>query len=255
MQRQHAGFTLMEIVLVLVIIASASIVGLQLYNSLRRDADIAVVQANVDAIFNAMSDYYRAECYGQVQPNQAVTPGQLNPSVIAATFKVLDFNTDLIQRGFLDANKIVDTPVVSSSGGGTSGYKGYVAQFNKKTLTRQICTAGAISPNSASCTKKVNMGTVTVWQAQVAIELNNPATAGQYLSMLQGDCLSTLSGSRVLDCTSATTGAYVVWERTLTNAQKNGGSTYWGTMPNVKLFTQMYTNTSTGSSQNFLCTN
>ena len=237
MRRQHAGFNLVEILLVLVISAGVFFLGMQLYLSMRKDADARQVQANVDAIFQAMSNYYRVNCYGQTKADLSVIPGTLNPAYVPSppTLRPINITTELIQPGFLAANALVQTPIVNAIGAPGST-KGYVAQFNKKTSTRRVCTAGTGAANSPTCTQSVVVGTVIEWQAQVAVQLDTtPATTpGPYLGMLAGDCLSRLVGTTVTPCTAASTGTYVVGTNSF-NASKKA-ATYWQTTQTVKRF-------------------
>jgi len=241
--KQYKGFTLIEVILVLVVIGSILVAGLKMYFSFRTSSNAAQVQANVDAIFQGMASYYKAQCYGQT-PNQTAQPGTLNPASSPANNVVIDMNKDLIKNGYLSASAVLSSPLVS----------GYVLQFNQAPAgTRMACDTGTGLANSSTCSNPVPVGTVTSWQAQVAVQLSaTPASsAADYLGLMAGDCLSTLSGTIVTPCTTTTTGTYVVWERTISNASKQGGSTYWQTMPIVKQFTQQYSAYPT----NYLCGN
>lgn len=265
--RRQAGFNLVEIMLVMVIGSSIAFLGMQLYLSLRKDSDARQVQANVDAVFKALSAFYKANCYGHTKADQTVIPGVLNPAYwggSAPPVVPVNINTDLIQKGFLDANALITTPIVSATGAaGTTN--GYVAQFNSKTSTRFACIEGSGAPNSPTCTKTAPVGTVTEWQAQVSVQLETTpaASAGQYKALLAGDCLSGLAGLLVTPCTGVDAGTYVVWQRNPSSPSKEeSSSTYWHTTPTVKQFTQMYTTYPTsslidsgGANQNYLCGN
>lgn len=262
MRRQEAGISLLEMMLVLTICAGILMMGMQVYLTMRRDADIRQVQTNVDAIFQAMDNYYRINCYGQSRANQTVIPGTLHPASSPATQFKINITTQLIQPGLLPASALVQTPLVDVNAPQTT--QGYLAQFNKKTSPRMVCTTGAGAANSPTCTGSTSAGTVTEWQAQVAVQLDaTPATTpGVFLTAMGGHCLSTRVGTTVTPCSAITTGSFVVWERTPSSSSKEGGSTYWQTIPTVKQFTQMYTTYPMNSltsgaitNQNFLCGN
>lgn len=264
--RRQAGFSLMEIVLVCVIAGSIMFLGMQLYLSMRKDADARQVRANVDAIFQAMANFYKANCYGQTKADHTVAPGVLNPAYWGGAVPpvvAININTDLIQKGFLAPNALLQTPIVNASGAaGTT--QGYVAQFNSKTRPRLVCIEGYGAANTSTCTKTATVGTIIEWQAQVSVELDTtPATTPDpYLALLAGDCLSDIAGFLVTPCTGTNTGIYVVWQRNPSTGSKESGSTYWHTTPTVKQFNQMYTTypmnslvNSGGANQNYLCGN
>lgn len=241
MLHKQAGLSLNEMLLVMVIASSIMYMSIRMYFTYKTDIEVQQVQANVDAIFQAMSAYYRANCN---RTSNAF--GQLNPAVFAGTTKNIDIQNDLITPGYLSASSLPLNPVVNSSG---SGYKGYVAQFNRVTLNRTVCTGTvggvpAYDTSNPPCNQTGNAGQVVVWQAQVSVELspyivsNNYKTA--YLSIMLGDCLSTLSGSNVKQCTVGSTGTFVVYERPVSNAINKTGSTYWVSTPLLQEFKQMY---------------
>lgn len=235
--KRNAGYTLLEIILVLTISGSAFIVGMRMYYTFKADNDARQVNANVDAIFNALSGYYRTNCYGNTQPNGTFVPGTLNPSAVPppGALKSINIQVDLVTPGYF-RGVLVQTPIVNASG---SGLNGYVAQFNRLIYNQTTCTQGT---GMANCTATTVTAQIISWQAQVAVQMNNTATARQMLGVLGADCLSSQAGATVLPCNlSGNNGTFVVWERTVANASKQGGSTYWGTLPTVKQFTQMYT--------------
>lgn len=228
--KKNLGVGLLEAILVLAIGAAIIILSMRQYFSWRIDAQAVQVKENVDAIFQAMGNYYRKNCYGTVDANQVVTPttaGTLNPISSAFTSpKIIDIQKDLIDSGFL-TTKLIPNPLVSA----TAGTNGYLAQFNEMRATRKECD---------TCP---SLGTIITWTAQVAVKLQDPTAANVYYNILSGDCLSTANGNAVTPCpkTTATTGDYVVWERLPTTSNINAPSTYWGTNPTVAQFKQMYT--------------
>lgn len=239
MKARNSGMTILEVLLVLMIGASIIMLSLRQYASYRRDADAVRVLANVNAIFQAMSAYYRTNCYGTVDSNQKLIPGTLNPAKYYPSTtpinKTLDIQTELIDTGFLPLTKFPLNPLVNSAG---AGMNGYVAQFNRvePPTDRTIC-----SSNTTPCPPAniIPVGKVIVWRAQVAVELKNPATARQFFNILAGDCRSTSGTTECKDSTN--TGNFVIWERVPTSSNTKTLSSYWVTMPTVTQFTQMYT--------------
>jgi type II secretory pathway pseudopilin PulG len=271
MIRRYAGATILELMLVIAIGASILYLSILQYQSYRYNADAAQVQANVNAIFQSLSAYYRQNC--DRNPSTYIGPsgnkvahtdyGTLNPlNSSFATFLNIDIQTDLRDNGFLTTNFPLNNPLVNKSGAGSNGY---VAQFNLGTPTqRQICDTGP-----AACATPMDIGAITTWIAQVAVQIynptNNPKVAQTYLNLLGGDCLSTASGNQVSPCVANSIGSgnYVVWARLPSNSNIAAQSDYWTTMPTVSQFKQMYTtypilnltNGSATSNQNYLCGN
>lgn len=279
MKKQNVGFSLLEIMLVLAIggvILSASI---QQYLSYRVHADAMQVKANVEAIFQAMAFYNRAECYGSTDNSGNVNPGALNPanpslSTLPSTL-LINITTQLRNAGYL-SETIPVSPLITTSGIGTQGY---VAQFNL-TLPlpdRDMCistntntntfvnnppntyyTYKYIPPNSPSCTGTMSVGKIVIWRSQVAVNFGTTAKARQYVNLLAGDCLSSVSGGTVAPCdVSGNTGQYIVWERIASNVNSGAVSSYWQTIPVVSQFTQGYRVWPAGAvtPQYFLCGN
>lgn len=244
MKKAHEGATLIEVILVIVIGAVILYMSIQQYLSYRRDADTAQVIANINTLFQAMTGFYKQECYG-VAPNGILTPGKLNPTNPTTPPSIYPINivSDLTDTGYLTTN-IPLNPLINPTGPGT---KGYVTQFNQNTTTldREICMTGTGAtkgPYDLNCATRRNVGEIVLWTAQVAVRLNNPAQATQYLNLFAGDCLSSASGTTVTPCASSgNTGNYVVWERLPSNANTKASSGVWPTMPSVSQFKQMYT--------------
>lgn len=234
MNRQQAGVALIEIILVIVVASGIVYFSIQQYLSFRRDADAAQVQSNVNAIFQAMTAYYRTNCYGQYDTStSSVITGTLNPTNATppAVSQPINITNDLITPKFLTTD-IIQNPIVNAAGAGTDGY---VAQFNRPATPadRMQCT-------SSGCATSVPIGKIYTWKIQVAVQLNDAATADQYLKILGGDCLSNFAGGIVTPCTVGSTGTFVVWERLPGYANIQAVSNYWVTLPTVSQFTQMY---------------
>jgi type II secretory pathway pseudopilin PulG len=239
-RRYERGVTLLEVILVLAIGAGILFLSLSQYQVFRQDADAQQLKANVDILFQAMSQYYKANCYGTYNaydpnttaPYNALVPGTLNP--MNATNPLpgpyyIDIQKDLIAGGYLPPNFTLPmTPLVNTSGASAANpYSGYVLQFNASvTMTR--------NPGPG------NVGSVLIWQPQVAVLLQNTTQASAYLNYLQGDCLSQLKGKIVTPCASSSTGTYVVWARLPSYAETRSNSTLWQSKAVSNQFQQLY---------------
>jgi len=218
-KKRHTGLTLLETMLVLAIASLLILLGLRQYQTYLLDAQIQQVKANVDTIMQGMLFFYRAQCYGTVNTSTGIlAPGKLNPQSFL-NFNVpsifpINIPSDLVTPGYL-TTVVPLNPIVDSSQPGT--YEGYVAQFNLEQSTKYVCTSAqtnavAFGPNDPTCATKI--GTIINWNIQVAVALKDTAQAQTYLSLLQGNCLSSINGVTVTPCSGGTgSGSYVVFER------------------------------------------
>jgi prepilin-type N-terminal cleavage/methylation domain-containing protein len=241
MGNDQKGFTILEVMLVLVIAATIVYMSISQYQNYRRDADVIQLEANVNTIFQAMGQYYKVNCDGWWQSNK-MQYGALHPEKKPPSPFQVDIQ-ELKDNGFL-ADLPAFNPLVDEDS--EIGTKGYVAQFNQgQPVKRKICTesqkGAPDGPDSADCTRRADTGTIYVWRAQVAVELKNPDLAEQYLNILRGDCLSSAQDNVVAPCSDKTGGTYVVWERLPGHANTGVKSSSWLTIPTVSQFKQMYT--------------
>jgi type II secretory pathway pseudopilin PulG len=261
--RKIRGATIVELMLVIAIMALMIVFGVRQYISLKNGNDVGLVRSNVAALFQAMANYHRANCYGTFNPTAlpAFTPGTLNPRATPTPTNPYPINiqTDLINNGFL-GREIIYNPIVDIANDNV--YSGYVLQFNRYDQTKYMCTTATTVNN---CTP-LAVGKIVTWTLQVAVKLANPATAEEYYRLLNGNCLSRLNGASVEPCSANKTGAYVVWEKTV-NAVDNGdmSSPYWLTQPRITQFKNIYeiynathllatqTNASAADTQYYLC--
>lgn len=237
MKKRQSGLSLVEALLVLIIATSILFFSLRQYEVFRRDADIQQVKANVDVLFVAMAEFYKANCYGQVDPTTgAVTAGRLNPAHASNPLPGpvhIDINADLIAGGYLtDDVPFPLSPIVDNSADPTDKFSGYIVQFNSAQATR---------------TMNGTIGTVVTWKPQIAVRIKDTTLTSQYLNLLNGNCLSSLSGNTVTPCPTAgsSTGTYVVWERMPSLVSSKANSTLWPLRAVLNQFTQMYTTHST----------
>ncbi len=238
--KRYLGITLIEVILVLVVASAIIAMSIRFYTYLKSDSDVMQVRANVDAIFVAMKDYYHVNCYGYQGSANKLVPGTLNPAASPPSIMPIDITSALITPKFL-TETLMPTSIVNASGSGTNGY---VAQFNEVTYTN-------------------SNGTVVSWQAQVSVQLaaNKVSNATAYAGWMAAECLSNISGSTVTPCASSgNTGSFLVFQRTIANASREGSSTYWQMTPSLNTFRQMYSQPPSSSmsgatTQYFMCGN
>lgn len=233
-KKRQEGIKLIELLLVMAIAAGILFYSFRQYLSYRSDADAYQLRYNVDLIFQAMAQYFRANC--------GKTGHVLNADYPDGSFAVT--MTDLKDGGYL-TTKLAFNPLVTQ----TTPEQGYVMQFNQKrplpAREQEFYANPPIVPGTVS---KATIGQIILWNAQVSVLLKNASTAKQYQRLLQANCLSTLGsagGSAIVyPCTggpSPNGARYAVWMRLPSLSSSQSNSTYWTTMPVVKEFTQRYT--------------
>jgi type II secretory pathway pseudopilin PulG len=240
--------TLIEVMLVIAIGAFLTILGFRQYQVYRQDADVQQLKYNIDMIFQGLANFYYANCGWGVNgmthsPGTPPTPGLLSPTHLPSPKNPypIQIRQDLVQTGFLNA-PLPLSPLIDR-GGDSSPYAGYTAQFNRYDTTRTTPAA---------------IGTVVMWQAQVAIKLKNAGQAEQYKLLLQADCRAT-TPSALCRPTLPLPGPYLIWARMPAFATPSSESTYGLTNQVNKEFTEMYTtysilnSTNHSKQQYFLC--
>lgn len=218
-QKNSEGLVLLELILVIVIAASIILLGIRQYYQYRFQTDIYQIQANVTTLFRAMGKYYRAQCYGTIDPNSGqALPGTGLLRTSTTTPLPINITTDLHDNGYL-TDVMQYTPLLDT----TAGTGGYIAQFNRYTERVEKGT-----------------GTTVIWKAQISVKLADNTNNTQYLALLGGDCLSTASGQTVLPCPGDPAGDVVVWERLPSASAMINPDNNWTSMPNVQQFSNMY---------------
>lgn len=232
------GASLIEILLVFVIVMSLVILGLRQYQIFKTDQDLLQLQANVDALFEASSNFYHMLCYGTTDPSTfQLTPGILHPTANPPSMVSIDINNNLSKNGLL-AITLPFNPLVDSNGPAN----GYVVQFNQAPAqARMQCTTGTSA--SGCSTPPSQIGVISTWRIQVAVLLKHPELGAQYQQMMGAQCLSSLIPGQVpfvSTCQAQKPGSYLVWERMPAERSFEQRSGLWSFMPVVSLFTQQY---------------
>lgn len=223
-KKRHYGITLLEAVLALTIASMFVVLGMRQYVIYKHGTDVYDLQTQVDQLFYSAALYYQKEC----ARHYALDPKD-HPSIGAT--KVLDINTDLIQRGYLASSFPRINNFVDSSG----GYQGYVVQLNKVEVKRYDVPCDI--PNA--CRNDEQLGTNILWRIQVSVLMKDTTATGLSTAknLLNATCLSTGSGAptSVAECDANTPGDYLVFERlpSFTTSENEGISPYWQSMPYV----------------------
>lgn len=239
----QSGVTLVEILLVLGIGAAIVVMGIRQYQSMKYDADIQQAIANVDKLFQSGALYYMSNCKRQWDPAAGPIAGTgtldpannpLNPFSVTVS--------DLTTAGYFD-DLLSFTPIVNNS----SAEPGYVVQFNmlEPPNDREMTVSGQATP--------ARLGEIIHYTVQVSILLRDPVQARLYRNSLGADCLSSLTNhgggeAYVIPCKQVTVPPtfsagekiYAVFERLPSFAVPRSQSGFWVSMPDIKLFNQLY---------------
>lgn len=226
--KKIAGVTLLEVLLVLIIMAAILYFSIAQYQVFRHDEDVAVVQANVDKLFDAMTKYYLANC------NDSKKATKIFSTYNSSQIYVVDIST-LMTNKYLSApgSTMPISSIVNSTGTG----QGYILQFN------QFQNSGTpkLPQRTTYAASGTSLGSIVIWQIQVSVEMSDPTNAAVYQGLLGADCVSDMQNGSVLPCEKAgSKGKYLVWERNPSFSTSRSPSTYWPSKPNVKQFYQMY---------------
>lgn len=264
-KNNQLGVSLLEVMLVLVIGASILYLSMQQYYSYRRDAEVVRLRSNVDLLFQAMAKYFQANCNCRPSAgtNCSAYPFTMYRTPIPVTLAML------INGGFLNLSNTGGSLPLNALVDSTGPNQGYIMQFNQLQTTtvppapltlnlpyrEAVMSAGGTKPTG------YNM----VWQIQISVLLLQPSTAKQYQNLLNADCLSESTGQIVTPCLTAPanpTAPFLVFQGLPSSPNSAAArSTYWQTMPTVKLFRQMYevdpilvlTNGNQTTSQYYVC--
>lgn len=269
--KANKGVTILEILLVLVIGSVLLIMTIRQYRSFQIDSEARQIKYNADALFVAMSYFYKAECYGHGSVDDygdnKFKPGKLNPDN-----NKYQENIDIsIPNDLIDGNYLRQTLPLVSLVDTSVGTNGFITQFNMDdSKKRKVCIEGnkATGTTSASgCDESKVIGKIVTATIQVSVKMRDQDTANTYLKILNGDCLSTPGGHNTVNpCSSSNgTGLYIVWERLPSFASPNAqGSNSSGNVI-VNQFTQEYStypvtylissggDSPSGENQYFLC--
>jgi hypothetical protein len=249
--KAQKGITLIEAALALAIAASIIVLSLKFYKVWMEQVYIEDLRYNIDVLFNAMGNYYRANCGFQGLATSSPTAGSLMTTTTPQIVSLSSLSTYL-PSNWLNAqgiNNITAGNILDNTTGlGTA----YILQYN--------LTSGSVTTNcsAADCGTRTPMTipsplTALVWRAQVAVKILNTANIRTYATLLGADCISSLNSSGtsnyVNTCEAAgsppatltASDVYLVWERMPSLASPDMSSSLWVSMPALKQFNLQYT--------------
>jgi type II secretory pathway pseudopilin PulG len=225
------GYSLLEIMLVLLVFASITLYGTIAYNSMSKLVAAHSLSSNVDLLLRRLAGYYRANC----QTSSFATVSGGTASIVPVSL------TDLLDSGYnLPSNVLVNTT------------NSFVAQFNpiisNTPITVNACVI--VTPgqkcSAAGGTITTSTAQVLSWIPQVAVNIADSHIATDLL-LTGADCISsatTVAGVTTVNpcsviCTNACT--YLVWSRIPAAANLGDPSMFSASLPLVKQFNMQYT--------------
>jgi len=234
MKKQN-GFTLLEILSMMVIGMMILFFSVKQYQSYRIDADFQQFHYDIDNLFQAMARFHRANCQGSFTSTTPPTPIGGRLFIAAANQRTPPFppfpisiNNDLIAGGFLSNAPAINHVIADS----------FIVQFNEYTQPRMICT------NASNCAaNQRQVGTIVNWKIQVAAHMRDPTRTNLYRRILNADCISRVAGAIVTPCAAAPAagGDYLVFERLASFASPKATSGLEPMSPALQQFQQFYT--------------
>jgi prepilin-type N-terminal cleavage/methylation domain-containing protein len=188
-KKRHSGFSIIEMLLVLVIGGSLLTLGFRQYQAYKMDSDLRRVLYNVDQLAQAASFYYFANCGNQSDPGTNTSvPGTLSPWRNPAPNPNFSINiiNDLLNRGYLTRPIMINPLVNSSAAGG-----GYSVQLNQSSTPRMV-----LACSTPGCTPQpTQIGTTIDWKIQIGVTFNSAAIANSARAYLGATCLSTTNAN------------------------------------------------------------
>lgn len=184
--KRLAGVTLLESMLVIAIASSIMVLSIKVYRQYETQVNVEKIRYNVDTLFQAMSQYYRAQCGGS---------GTIATAPTNAPY-VVSMNT---LAPYLPANWESKNPLITGYALQFNPVVGVAAPYINTCVVTQPgtpCTAGGSTPLSAS------QAQIVIWNAQVAILIANTtaATFNRYKTQLGSDCASVSNGTSINTC-------------------------------------------------------
>lgn len=263
MIKSSHGVTLLEAMLVLAIASTIILLGIRQYSSYQLDRDAFALKYNVDVLFQAMRNYYYANCAESTDTNMSLHV--LAPSRNPSNPFVVDIQNKL--SSYMDTRWRPLNPLIDSS----FGNSGYDVEFNQISWSGErkenFCYYyPGTSQTMPICDSLTNTNAIVYsWVAQIVVKMRDPNKTLALKAMAGADCaLSNYTSPTIVDCSKGETAgapSYLVWQRLPSFASPDTSSPLQRAAPTVKSFNLQYTNdaywelvnTSGGEQGYYLC--
>jgi type II secretory pathway pseudopilin PulG len=262
MRQKISGITLLESLLAIAIAVSLLLLGIRQYEQYRIEASFIEVKKNVDVLFQALGQYYQANCRNLSDEAVAIPAGRASQTTLgdlapggalnvdystANTAYPVNIQTALSANHYLPDNWPMVTPIVDAST--------YSARFIFKLGTKQAyaCwnfynTAGQVQCNTSlyfpSATdigpQDIQPNQVAFWLVQVSVQVQNDPGGTKTSAFLGPTGASCASG--VADrCDGSTTPHFLIWQQLPTKSGSRINSDLWVSQSQEAMFNQQYT--------------
>lgn len=253
---EQKGATLLEVMLAIGVAGVIFILGIKMYQSYQNTAQLEQLRYNVDQLFQAMGNYYKANCAaGDISPNPPDILSPYPPSTTGipypptpTSYFPVPITSKLINDGYL-TNWAPSNPMIDKTG----GESGYVVQLNPIILSGVAANACVVLNSGTHCVQTTPTSTIpatqaliVTWAIQIAVKIKQLNKIGAYANLLGADCISgETSGSfpTTIDaCPSVNPNRnYIVWKRIPSAATLKKGSVLDTSLPALKQFNLQYT--------------
>ncbi len=236
--------------LVLSISGMIFVLGIRMYQSFQNTLQLQELKYNVDEIFDAAANYYKANCAaGDFSPKPPSFLSQFPVNTGTVTYPptspfIVSIASSLIGMGYLDSmpptNPLIDT---------SAGESGYIVQLNPIVTTTAlpvnacvVLTPGTRCQPITNTTIPTTQAQVVTWAVQVAVKVQPQSKITAYAAAVGADCMSNTSssGGTVDACSLGNAShAFLVWSRIPSAALKKG-SVFSSSMQILKQYNLMY---------------
>jgi type II secretory pathway pseudopilin PulG len=261
MKKNLIGLTLIETMLVLSIAAFLILLGMRQYQQYRIDASFVQVKKNVDVLFQALGQYYQANCRnvsdeaissltgkpatstkGDLAPG-----GNLNVDYTLTNKAYLIDIQQMVQNHYLPPNWQTITPIVDTDSYVANfifmlGTKQMYACWNYYTTSSTVqCNTALYFPSSTDVgPTDIQPDQVAFWLVQVSAHVYNDTDGSKTLAYLGPTGANCASGSPDT-CDGSTTPSYLIWQQLPTKSGSKINSDLWVSQQQEAMFNQQYT--------------
>ena len=145
-----AGFTLLEVLLVLAVGGSVAAAGLQLYQAQKTELNLQVAKARINTMHRALHDFYAIHCFkvlgAKAQPETNIQSATQN-----STQNSIENSTQTFDNPDVSSDILVKLGLLNSAEDSVNPFDGYFSpsiNWDSTPVTVTVSTVGNSSPAS-----------------------------------------------------------------------------------------------------------